>query len=76
MSIWGQYNTQEVPFLRRPFTKRSLYEMNQMAFDLVNNSAANPDVFILPDQSRPVLQFSLVSSNDILDLKMLFLATK
>ena len=33
-----------------------------MAFDLVNNTAINPDVFILPDQSRPVLQFSLVSS--------------
>ena len=48
--------------LSRPFTKRSLYEMNQMAYDLVNNGASNPDVFILPDQCRPVLQFSMVGA--------------
>ncbi len=35
--------------------------MNQMAYDLVNNSASNSDIFILPDQCKPVLQCSLVS---------------
>lgn len=45
-----------------PFTRRSLYEMNQMAYDLLHNAASSADVFILPDACRPVLQFSLVSA--------------
>ncbi|XP_064619931.1 E3 ubiquitin-protein ligase TRIM39-like [Lineus longissimus] len=48
-----------------PFSKRSLFEMNQIAEDLIVHGATHPDVIVLPEGSKPVLQFGVKPGSEV-----------
>jgi len=46
-----------------PFAKKSLYEMTQMASDLVDRQTSCPGVVVMPPACLPVMQFAIVSAS-------------
>ena len=47
--------------LLRPFTKRTASEMFDMVRNILEHNASHPDIRSISAQSRPVMQYGLVS---------------
>ncbi len=48
-----------------PFARRSLYEMHQMAKDVLEHNASHTDIVVLPERCRPVLQYNIKHGSEI-----------